>query len=408
MDWTRKVKATLVSFIVPACALPALSLNVWPRIENMIISGLSSQELGIVLLVSISALGMTAVPFAMAKAPNAGFWWFCLIFGLALGTLNYMMAVGAIGKAHDGTISGVLAQQAKRNNLEYRIKEAMEHRRQLGEFRFTTSDMLASADLAIKLALEARDQECGRVGDFCRARQAQLSTRQEERAQLAASAAITARAERIDVDLARLGDELQRLGYVPAESDPQAARIARVVGLFITLEPKDHVRVADFIISFLAIFAEALALGMPRIILTALQKPVEIVSFVPPPPHLIAPSAQKKAIAVAPSSTATNLPSAGTPPVPSLPPPAKKKLQQGDPLQWLSVGVSKSPGRLRTWDAYTAYKSWCKTINLPAAEFITFDMIIKSTGIQTLTEGNKTYYLNSSLTSNRPNLRLVI
>src|SRR5690242_4834153 len=95
------MKKILLASIVPTCALPALALNVWPRVENMLQSGVSSQELGIVLLVSIAALGMTSVPFAMAKAPNTGFWWFCLVFGISLGCLNYMMAVGAIGKAHD-------------------------------------------------------------------------------------------------------------------------------------------------------------------------------------------------------------------------------------------------------------------------------------------------------------------
>src|SRR5262245_45311038 len=109
------IRKILVPLIVPACALPALSLNVWPRIENMLLSGISSQELGIVLLVSISALGMTAVPFAMAKSPNNGFWWFCLVFGIALGTLNYMMAVGAIGKAHDNVTFATLNKQHRQH-----------------------------------------------------------------------------------------------------------------------------------------------------------------------------------------------------------------------------------------------------------------------------------------------------
>src|SRR4029077_10423653 len=121
-----------LSTTVLACALPALALNVWPRVENMLSSGITSNELGIVLLVSLSALGMTAVPFAMQKAPNTGFWWFALTFGLALGTLNYMMAVGAIGKAHDSITSITLDKQSRQSHLQSRISELYGHRRDLG------------------------------------------------------------------------------------------------------------------------------------------------------------------------------------------------------------------------------------------------------------------------------------
>src|SRR5262245_41100760 len=164
----RNLKQILVPLIVPACALPALALNVWPRVENMLNSGITSQEMGIVLLVSIAALGMTSVPFAMAKAPNRGFWWFALTFGVSLGVLNYMMAVGAIGKAHDNVTSITLDKQAKRDHIQYQVREAQVQRSRLGDFRPTTRDMLQSADRAVELALEARDQECNKVGDHCR------------------------------------------------------------------------------------------------------------------------------------------------------------------------------------------------------------------------------------------------
>src|SRR5689334_10626672 len=186
MDRTQKIasglKKIFVSSIVPACALPALSLNVWPRVENMLASSITSQELGIVLLVSISALGMTAVPFAMAKAPNKGFWWFTLVFGIALGILNYMMAVGAIGKAHDNVTGITLEKQTRQSNLRANVEDLRRQRAALGTFNPTTRDMLDTADRAVGLAIEARDQECGKVGDFCRARQAQLAARQADRA----------------------------------------------------------------------------------------------------------------------------------------------------------------------------------------------------------------------------------
>ena len=373
------IQKTLLSLIVPTCALPALALNVWPRVENMLVSGFSSQELGIVLLVSISALGMTAVPFAMAKAPNAGFWWFCLTFGVALGTLNYMMAVGAIGKAHDNVTFGILDRQTKASHVRDQIRDRQKERESLGSFKPTTQDMLGTADRAVELALEARDQECGKVGDFCRARQAQLATRQQDRADLASSYALTERAANLDKQIENGQRALAELGYIPAIADPQAARISRVVSIFITLGPDSLQTVADGIISFLAIFAEALALGMPRIILTALERPVQAPAL-PPLQIALRPVAPKRLAYKPPAPS----------PPPQTPSPAKQPPQPpGDLDQWIQSNLIRSSNRLKHWDAYTLYK---KSTSSPM-EFDQFHLAM-SKHYQTQVENRRQYYLN--------------
>lgn len=53
----------------------------------------------------MSAVGMAAVPFAMKKAGNLGFWLVCLVMGLGLATFNHTMAVELASKWRDQNTS---------------------------------------------------------------------------------------------------------------------------------------------------------------------------------------------------------------------------------------------------------------------------------------------------------------
>jgi hypothetical protein len=262
--------------VVIACASPAITLNVWPRIQNMLDSGLSSNQLGIVLLVTLSALGMTAVPFAMKKAPNRGFWWTSLVFGIGLLTLNYSMAVGAIGKVRDEDAGTKQLIISRAGTLKRQIEETRKVRDGLPNFRPTSAEMVDSARAAVTLAIQARDQECGRVGDNCRARQAQVATRQAELQVLVGDRLVNERADHLSARIDQLSNDLLSLGPVPLGADMQASRIAALIGAM----PE---RVADALITALALAAEAFALGMPRIIVTALGKPAHSASGIARP-----------------------------------------------------------------------------------------------------------------------------
>lgn len=397
MTTTHRPKYTTLAplLIIGACAAPAITLNVWPRVENMIANGFSSNELGIVLLVTMSALTMTIVPFAMRKADNLGFWFVCLVFGITLGLLNYLMAVGAVGKAHDNVTEITLDKQSRRDHYRSQIQDLSQRRAAVGSFKPTTRDMLDSADRAVNLALEARDQECGKVGDFCRARQAQLAARQQDRAELAASYALTERARILDEGINVLQRSLGDLGYIPATADPQAARISRVLSIFITLGSDSLQTVSNFIIHFLAVMAEAFALIAPRIVITAIM-PEERPGAAPAQPPLLL---------TAEAPPAKKLAEISPPP----PPPVRAAKPKQPPIfgplsKWLTEQTIPSTNRILAWTAYTSYKDWCKTHSLTALEFLKFDAEVKASGIKEVVEAKRSYYLNLAI---RKDLKVV-
>ncbi len=259
-----------VGLIVAICAAPAATLNIWPRIAQMLSEGVSGSQVGIVFLVTISALVMAAVPFAMKKAENWGFWSVCLAFGISLGILNYAMAVGAIGKVRDHEADGNRHLLAARSAIESELETALVSRRSLPPFRETTSDMVETGKAAVALAEKARLEECKIVGDFCRARVAQLASRQAELGTLTSDFATSGRARELDRDISNLRARLAAAPN-PQAVDRQASRLAGLVTKFIDLGPDAAERVADGLISILAVAAEAIGLGAPRILVTALS-----------------------------------------------------------------------------------------------------------------------------------------
>jgi F0F1-type ATP synthase membrane subunit b/b' len=114
----------------------------------------------------MSALGMTAIPFAMKKAENWGFWFTCLFFGLFLCLLNYAMAVGAIGKVRDHDAKAIEDLQTRAASLQARIASLKTDIAALPPFKWTTDEMVDTAGTAVALALQAREQESGKVGDL--------------------------------------------------------------------------------------------------------------------------------------------------------------------------------------------------------------------------------------------------
>ena len=329
------VKNYQIAAIVLACAAPAGALNIWPRVEQMLSEGFSGHQFGVVLLVTMSALGMTAIPFAMAKAANWGFWTTCAVFGTFLAGLNYALAVGAIGKAKDHETNSAAFLVSESQRLKKQLSELKAAGAQASSFKYTSEEMVESAREAIKLAIIARDQECGKVGDNCRARVAQLTSRQSELAGLLADREATRKADGREDALRDLETRLLKLGSIPERIDPQAERLSgllQAIGFTTSTQ-----RVADGLISILAIAAEAFALLMPRILVTALGPTVLVASAA------FLPGTR------APAQTALPKPPA-KPPSPTAP---------GPIAPWLRTCRPARGSKLECWTAYTSYKKFC-------------------------------------------------
>ena len=379
----------LLGTIVLSCAAPAITLNVWPRIDQMASQGFSSNALGIVLLVTLSALGMTCVPFAMKKAESRAFWWTCLAFGIGLGILNYTMAVGAIGKVRDAEAGERSALRAKAETIRAAIAEAEGARRSLPAFRWTTGDMVATAREAVALATAARDQECNKVGDHCRARVLQLNNRQSELATAAADRSATERAEALDRAITELRSGVAALGPIPKDDDQQATRIAVVVGVLFNLGANAADKVATGLIHFLAICAEAFALGMPRIITTALSRRENPQT-----------QPQKLGEVNGPRSEppAANLPTQGPPKskvaVPRTKPALPSPREEAAVSVWKAEKLIRGTGKVRCWELYTDYQKWATDSGSAPTAFPAFDLELQRLGLKKVEEEKRSFYLD--------------
>ena len=372
-----------VTGIVTLCAAPAITLNVWPRIETILQQGLTSNELGIVMLVGISAIAMTTIPFAMQKSPNRAFWWTSLAFGVGLAVLNYIMAVGAIGKLSDHATEKAAAAISKAASLRSALEDLRAARRELGNFKPTSETQLRAADDAVRLAIEARDQECGKVGDFCRARVAQLQSRLSDRADVAGALSLTARSRGLDARADAVRLELDRIGNVPQYTNPQAERIRTVVAVIYPNAATEAV--ANGIIHFLAIAAELFALGMPRIMVTALSRPkgaVNGTSVISPqiggalsPQKLLGSRRHQQ----------------------KLPPPAITGSLPPTVAAWKREAIRSGTSKLICWNVYQRYVQWCKESGVAAASFTQFDFELCEAGVKKVTEGRGSFYTEIAL-----------
>lgn len=358
--------------IVALCAAPAATLNIWPRVSQMAAEGISGNQVGIVLLVTVSALGMAAVPFAMKKAENWGFWLTCLAFGVGLAILNYTMAVGAVGKVRDGEADENRRKQAVHAELKRSLAEAERARKDFPSFSPTTPEMVETGKMAVALAIQARDQECKIVGDICRARVAQLSTRQSELAALIKDQTLTERARLLDGNIREARNRLEQAGSVPQHTDAQASRLAGVVVKFIELGPDAAERVADWIISLLALAAEAIGLGLPRVLVTAIAprpalRAEALVALPDNGPQGTAPPAVAAQKPPAQNATNATAPRAVPKRTSASRPPALVSTWKADGEICKHVGK-----RVNCWAAYLAYKDWADARRQTPVDFSTF------------------------------------
>jgi hypothetical protein len=232
----------------------------------------SGTEVGLTLALAMSAIGMAAVPFAMKKAGNVGFWLVCLVMGLGLATFNYTMAVELASKWRDHNTSLAAVKQLKSAALDSRLAQATAALEQLPQVPHTTAAMVTAAKLAAGTAATSREEECrkrGGRGDQCRDREKDEREALKALSTAEANRATTLERERLDAELKAASREKVELGPVPHEVDPAAARIGKVLASFFDLGPRPDLVVIDWWPTFVAVVIEAIGLLMPRIILTA-------------------------------------------------------------------------------------------------------------------------------------------
>lgn len=137
--------------------------------------------------------------------------------------------------------------ESKVANAEAKLRRIKEERDRLPEFKITTTASIDAAESGIaaaRNAVEAADravtQECGRVGDNCRARQRDATDRRAELARAIEAKNVVLRDKAATEAAAELG---RRLAEAEAElagidrktgakdADPQSAAIAKATGL---------------------------------------------------------------------------------------------------------------------------------------------------------------------------------
>jgi hypothetical protein len=359
----------------------------------------SGTEVGLTLALAMSAAGMAAIPFAMKKAGNVGFWLVCLVMGVGLATFNYTMAVELASRWRDANTSPAAVLQLKAAALDSRITEATAALGRLPQLPLTTAAMVTAARTAAETAKVSREDECRKRGNFCRDREA------DERAALAAlstaeaNRANTVERERLDGELRTANAEKVALGPIPSEIDPGAAKIGKVVAAFVDLGPRPDLVVVDWWPSFVAVVIEAIGLLMPRIILTATGP-----SGTPEPARIwrvglrtwwrrrhvepaMATEPQNGATSAAPSPAAATRPAAvsrgaataARPKNPSKSRPAAPA-DADTVLQWRRSRTVARPGsKLKPRETYdTSYVPFCREGGLDPVSFTRFGLVVKA------------------------------
>ena len=265
------VRGFAAAGVVGLCALPSAALNVWPKLPQLWAGTAAGSDVAFVIMVTVSVLLMAAVPFAVSKARNIG--WKSLFWaaGIALATLNYTLAVASVGKMRDSDAGPLRELVHKLAGLNSRIERARNSRKQLPQQRpLVDQAMLDAANETVRLADEARKQECGKVGENCRARVADLTKATEVRAPLLAQKASADQIDAADKAVKALEDEKAALQSAPQNVDAAAYRLSKQLGKMVDLGDNPVEATADILIYTVSGFAEFIALLGPKIFLTAM------------------------------------------------------------------------------------------------------------------------------------------
>src|SRR5262245_2519584 len=384
------------------CVAPSVAANVWPRLTHIRTEGAANgTEVGITIAVTLSALGMAAVPFAMRNADTLLFRLTCLLTALGLATFNYSMAVDLVTRWRDESPAAV--KQLTAAALERRITDATAAKAKLPQLPHTTAAMVTAAKAAVDLATQARTQECGTVGDNCRMRVVDLTKAMADLRAAETNRANTVKLERLDGEIRTASKEKLDLGPIPSDTNPGAARIGKLLAIFVDMGSRPDLVVTDWWPTGVAIVIEWIGLALPRIILTAIgiveRRPGRLRALLAlvvdrwqtsAPPlegmqRLTAPvAATSAAAAVGPSAATTAMPKIPTPiELAAVAKPIKPASVAGNESvrQWFNArAVVRAGGRVKPKaEAYEgSYVPWCEGQGIMPVSFTRFGTMIKA------------------------------
>jgi hypothetical protein len=205
---------------------PIAGLNVWPRLTQLLAGAIEPSGWAFVAFQVLALLLLAQILFAMERTQS----WIARAafvgFAVMLVAINMTFGVEAIGHVRDTTRDHNRAIADNIASLSRQLDERRNERASLQSFTPVTSGQIADAQKAVDDAVTARDQECGKVGDNCRKRVAELSDRQDKLSGLQSNKSIGDHAVDLDRGISTLEGRISALGPAPLEQDPTAARIA--------------------------------------------------------------------------------------------------------------------------------------------------------------------------------------
>ena len=202
-----------------------------------------------------------------------------------------------------------------------------------------------------------------------------------------ANRANTAERERLQIELGTAEDEKRKLGPIPKDVDPGAAKIGMLLAKFIDMGDRPDLVVMDWGPHVFAGFIELIGLLVPRIILTALgiveRRSSRLHLFVDLLRQLMARWPERAAPGV-PQPPAAPIAAVGTQGVATAAKPKIKPAAVGDSesvRQWYkSCAIERAGGKVKPKaEAYEgSYVPWCEERGIEPVSFTKFGTIIKA------------------------------
>jgi hypothetical protein len=379
----RAVGRTLAGATLVAVGVgPTLALNTWPRVSQIAAGAVDPGALAIVAFQAASVLVMAATPFAMKRTE---YWWGklgFLLIGLVLAVLNWGAGTEAASHLRDTIADPRRATIARAATLERDLGLARKSRIEVSHFVPTVAEGVAAAQRAVDEAIVARDQECGKVGENCRRRVAELAERHSELAKVHTNKAFTDQAASLDAKITGIEAEIRALGAIPTHADPGAARIAKVVGKVINLGDKPEDVISDWWPTVLAAGAELLGMWGPRILVLGSLGNETLVArrgHTHPPVWRRRKSAKPNEAAVGARVFA-------------------RVVTRGDVQEFLKARTVTRPGhRVRCGKVYESYRGWCAEQEIEPLSLTRFGTAIAAAGISRDSRNNRSSYLDITL-----------
>jgi hypothetical protein len=384
------------------CVLPSAVVNVAPHIAQ---GAHDSGAAATAVFQGVSVLTMASMPFAVknlsAATQKAG----CYLLAAVLLTLNFFNALdvaSSVRESATGVSRGTINAAA---GLNSRLAEKHKSRSQVPPHTFTSAASASAAQSAADEAKKVMERECEWTGRKCDQKTADAVAAQTKLAAVLEQRALTERAEKLDGEIADLERDLTKLGPVPAHADSTAAKVTRVLNLFIKVSDDDvsewrpiafafGIELLAFLgpVAMFAAFAGARAKDVDHVVQA---RAVRVPGQGTPRPQIpVAAVAQIAGVAPAPASPAK---------------PARSKVKAkkapipagdvGNIREWYEVRTIGRPGHeIRCNEAFDAYSAWCKERGSAPVSLTRFGTFMKGDlGVKYRERSKRGYYLDVAL-----------